>query len=154
MNLLVISGKKSKLPDVYNYSCYIIDSDGNKLQIFNQLQEYYIVEEWFKANIGFIEEEKEPKFLQNSESLLSAIEKIYADFPDGFDPDIDFEIDSKLNSIHEYRTRHDLGFAFRGTDISDVIVGLYNRYLTISWLDKNKNIQSKKIEKIKMVKDI
>lgn len=153
MNLLILSGKKSEYPNVSEYSCYIRYKNGSELKIFNQLQEYFIVEKWFEENSKFLKEEKEPKFLQSYECFLSSLEKFYDNISDDCDFNEDVELDSKLDIIDKYRTRHDLGFAFRGTDINDVIIGIYNGDLTICWIDENQNIQYEKIGRIEFEKN-
>lgn len=71
--------------------------------------------EWLMENEHAILNQFPPEFIK-----CKNIAKGVADFYDGVDPDDEYTIDL----VYDYRLKHSLRFALRGTDIKDVYIGL------------------------------
>ncbi|PNG52886.1 MULTISPECIES: DUF637 domain-containing protein [unclassified Variovorax] len=58
-------------------------------------------------------------------SLATAVESFYENASDA-------ELDVVEEDLFQYRSRHDLGFAFRGTDVPSVLIGRWQGEVTLS----------------------
>jgi hypothetical protein len=103
---------------------YVVDNMGSIVQEIYLLQwDIKVLIQWFIDNREWLLQEKLP--IEPYESSIA--ETIY-EFYENVDPD-DANI---LDSIYNYRTRHDLWFALRGTDVQDVYIGLGNNGYEVS----------------------
>ena len=73
-------------------------------------------------------------------------------FYDEIPENIDEAISENLDKLYTYRCKHDLRFAFRGTDIPSILIGVYKNSLSISWIDKNGKIFNYNLSSIKFRK--
>ncbi|OUL97926.1 hypothetical protein A8M77_34425 [Variovorax sp. JS1663] len=66
-----------------------------------------------------------PTYLPKRESLAAAVESFYEDV-------LDSELDIVEEDLFQYRSRHDLRFAFRGTDVPSILIGSWRGDITLS----------------------
>lgn len=100
--------------------------------LFLQHQQWSEVRSWL-INLANKLYDTPPNFLMDSTCLAEAIDCFYKSLPDDFDGD---KYDFMIDELYEFRVNHDLRFAFRGTDIPSVLIGLYKNNLTVSWVNK------------------
>lgn len=80
---------------------------------------------WLASAAWHLEHELPPSYLPLKESLAEAIEAFYSTATDEM-------IESVSDDLFAYRSRHDLRFGFRGTDIPSTIIGVWKNYVTLS----------------------
>ena len=126
-------------PELINAAIFN-DDDSINNHVFSQYYSSKEILDWFNENISFILNEVEPTFLPKANCLAEAIEMFYRSLSDD---DLDNgHFDSMLDTLFEYKTRHDLKFAFRGTDIPNVFLGVYRGHLTVSWQESDTYVLS------------
>jgi|GEM_PF-3300141 len=87
---------------------------------------------WCIENKYYLLNEKIPKYIQFDSSIAKSLFNFYQD------DSIDSEAFSVFSIVYDYRTRHGLRFAFRGTDIDDVYLGQVDNVVFISCYDDDK----------------
>jgi hypothetical protein len=81
---------------------------------------------WLIENEIAIKNENIP--INSKSSLAMSIANFYEQLDDDT-----IEDDKLVNAVYEYRTRHEIGFGLRGTDINNACIGLLDNKSTISF---------------------
>ncbi|MBD1364855.1 hypothetical protein IDJ77_13620 [Mucilaginibacter sp. ZT4R22] len=103
------------------------DGESEKI-IFDTQWDVKVLVAWVIENQVYLLAEEYPFSLQES-SVAEGLHNFY----EGLDLDGDsIEEDELLDLVYNYRVRHGLRFAMRGTDIDDVFIGPINGETTIS----------------------
>ena len=80
---------------------------------------------WVAQVAWHLRHDAPPTYLPKRESLARAVESFYEDALEG-------ELDNVEEDLFQYRSRHDLRFAFRGTDVPSVWIGRWQGEITLS----------------------
>ena len=121
----------SKTEKWAEFSLEIVDDRGNVLKsVFEWQWDILVFLQWFIDNKDFLFEEKYPIFT-NKKSIAFATHQFYQTLGEN---DASEEI---IDAVYDYRTRHDLRFALRGTDIKSILLGLKDKAYTVSTYSQN-----------------
>lgn len=93
-------------------------------EIFSPLKVGY----WFEKNAKNILNDEVPRFLENDYCIAQAINR-------KFEKSSAQEMDLIAEELFDYRSRHDLIFAFRGSNVQSVVLGRRNDVHTISLIN-------------------
>lgn len=114
----------------------ICGDDGESERIiFDTQWDVKVFVAWVLKNQNFLLAEECPALLPG----LSIAEGLH-DFYEGLDLDSESKEEAELlDLVYNYRERHGLRFAMRGTDIDDIFIGPMNGEITVSCFNKFSN---------------
>ena len=95
------------------------------LHIIEQVHDVSVFLSWVAKVAWHLRNDAPPRYLPKCRSLAAAVESFYEDASNS-------ELDIVEEDLFQYRSHHDLRFAFRGTDVPSVLIGRWQGEVTLS----------------------
>jgi len=125
----------SKTEKWVSFTFKIMNADRKDVKTLVEFQaNLFPILTWFIDNKNSLLHDQCPTII-NDESIAKGIYKFYDTLDDSM------TLEKVVDDIFEYRERHDIAFALRGTDFNNIIVGLKDNEYTISFYNQEDNWQ-------------